>query len=350
MNVWATIMTKASFKHLKTKSQETFEELRRKTSYNAPVKKGSMYKNRIKNALDGYSYFDDMRICDDGRGPSCHSVFCGHCRKVKQSTMYENYTNHFGPKYNHIETEIRDNARFGTVLHSLVPVNVDTGALEIQTINSVVQATTEIKSLLTKIRRRANNSYDARIWLAGGIHIELVDYDRWMFAALSGRRTSKQKTYNEFIERSSNNPGGHYFLIHTHFLCDKDGIDDDEFKSLFHQHWNQTSRQVLIQRLTDVYETEMGDVRHELDTAYRNIANYCYTGSNHGLAYAKNWGNSGKVVKTKVDAKGQIKAFAEEVFDTTIDDELTLGDLRLLVQVHNELTKGNNQGLRVQVR
>ena len=68
------------------------------------------------------------------------------------------------------------------------------------------------------------------------------------------------------------------------------------------------------------------------------------------MAYAKNWGNSGKVVETEVDPRGEIKAFASEVFDVDIEDELSLGHLRLLIQVHNELSKGNNQGLRVQVR
>ena len=343
-------MVSASFKRLKTKSNEVLEELQRLTSYNSGVKKGSMYKTRIKNATNDYSYFDDMKECNNGKGKACFSVFCPHCQKVKQDKMYENYWDHFKGKYGRSEKQIRENTRFGTVLHSLVPVNVETDHLEQATIEAVVNATKEIKETLLKIDRKAKKLYDADIWLAGGIHIELVDYDRWMFAELSGRMTAKQRTYNEFISRNSNNPEQHYFLVHTHFLCDMDGIADDDFNELFKEHWNKTSRQTLIKRLTDTYETGMGDVKHELDTAFRNIANYCYTGSNHGLAYAKNWGNSGKVVETKIDAKGEIKAFASEVFDVDIEDELSLGHLRLLIHVHNELSKNNNQGLRVQVR
>jgi hypothetical protein len=343
-------MTSASFKRMKSQSKETMDRLSHLTSYDAGVKKGSMYKTRIGKSILGYSYFDNMRECDDGNGNACFSVFCNHCRKVKQDKMYGNYWDHFEGKYGRSEKKIRANARFGTVLHSLVPVNVATDGLEQETIDLVFAATKDLKETLLKIDRKAKNKFRADIWIAGSIHIELIDYDRWMFASLSGHMTAKQKTYNEFIKRSSNNAGGHYFLVHTHFLCDTDGMVDDDFNELFKEHSNQTSRQVLIKRLTDTYETGMGDVKHELDTAFRNIANYCYTGSNHGLAYAKNWGNSGKVVDTKVDAKGEIRAFAKEVFDVDIEDELSVGHLRLLIQVHNELTNGNKQGLRVQVR
>lgn len=343
-------MTSASFKKIKAKSNEVLNSLKRLTSYNSGIVKGSMYKTRIKNAASGYSCFDDMRECNNGKGKACFSVFCPHCQEVKQTKMYENYWEHFKGKYGSSEKLIRSNARFGTVLHSLVPVNVKTESLEQHTIESVIAATKEIKETLLKIDRKAKKLYGADIWIGGGIHIELVDYDRWRFAELSGHMSPKQRTYNEFIARSSNNAEGHYFLVHTHFLCDTDGIEDNDFNELFREHWNKTSRQTLIKRLTDTYETGMGDVKHELDTAFKNIANYCYTGSNHGLAYAKNWGNSGKVVQTKVDAKGEIKAFANEVFDVDIEDELSLGHLRLLIQVHNELSKGNNQGLRVQVR
>ncbi len=331
-------------------SNETLERLQRLTSYNARVKKGSTYRKRISKATCSDPYFDNMRECDRGNGKACFSVFCDHCRKTKQDRMLTNYREHFEGKYGNNESVIRENVRFGTVLHSLVTVNVDTDALEQDTIDAVVSSTKELKDVLVNIRRKATRKYGAQIWIAGGIHLELVDYDRWMFAALSGHKTAKQKTYNEFIERQSNQPGGHYFLVHTHFLCDIDGMHDAKFNTLFKDHWNQTSRQVLIKRLSDTYESGLGDVKHELSTAFRNIANYCYTGSNHGLAYAKNWGNSGKVVQTQINRKGQIRAFAKDVFDVQIDDELSLGHLRLLIQVHNELTNGNTQGLRIQVR
>ncbi|MFM9162134.1 MAG: hypothetical protein ACKOPH_03545 [Methylocystis sp.] len=147
-------MTSASFKKLKAKSNEVLIRLKRLTSYNSGVLKGSMYKTRVKNAINGYSYFDDMRECNNGKGKACFSVFCSHCQKVKQIKMYENYWEHFKGKYGRSEKLIRSNARFGTVLHSLVPVDVSTEQLEYSTIEAVVASTKEIKDTLLKIDRK----------------------------------------------------------------------------------------------------------------------------------------------------------------------------------------------------
>jgi hypothetical protein len=345
---------KSDFKRMKERSEsgQDFRRIFNVVSYGEQFLKGSKYVNRIRKAIDGNPAFNHMFVCDGGKGRACFSVFCMSCRRVKQDRMYENYTSHFADKYDDDEPLIRNNARFGTVLHSLVPVNVETEDLENETVAAVEDAVAELKKRLLGIDRKAKRLFGKDIWLNGGVHLELVDYDRWQFAALSGSRTHKQKTYSEFIERSSNNAEGHYFLVHTHFLSDLDGMQDADFGELFREQWNTTSRQVLIKRLTDTYETGMGDVKHELDKAYRNIANYCYTGSNHGLAYAKNWGNSGKVIETgeRVDIKGNVKTFAKEIMSVEIEDALSLGHLRLLIQVHNALTDGNAQGLRVQVR
>lgn len=344
-------MTSPAFKRMKDSSKETLERLQRLTSYDSDVKKGTKYIDRINTAISGLFEFDHMRECNNGAGKACFSVFCNHCKSSKQNRMYDNYRQHFLTKYNHNEQEIRDHARFGTVLHSLVPVNVETDALEHDTIEGVIDACAQIKSYFQAIKRSAYERFGAKIHIEGGIHIELVDFDRWRFAEMTGRQTHKQKTYNDFFDSSPcSSSSDHYFLVHTHFLCDIDSLKDKEMNALFRKHWNQTSRQVLLKRLTQVYETGMGDVKHDLDTAFRNIANYCYTGSNHRLAYAKNWGNSGKVVETRTDSKGSIRALAKEVYDSDIQDELSLGHLRLLIQIHNELTNRNAQGLRIQIR
>lgn len=336
----------------RSKTGESLRQILRVTSFETKVLRGSKYTNRIKKATSGYNAFQHMRVCDEGKGKACFSVFCMHCRKVKQKRMYENYVAHFEEAYGKNEKRIRKNARFGTVLHSLVPVNVDTEELESETIFAVEASIKKLKKKLLRIDRVVKEDFGKSIWIAGGVHIELVDYERWQFAALSGARTNKQKTYCEFIERGSNNASGHYFLVHTHFLSDLDGMSDEDMNELFREQWHTTSRQVLIKRLTETYETGMGDVQHDLDKAFSNIANYCYTGSNHGLAYAKNWGNSGKVVETgeKTDIRGNVTTFAKEVMSVEIDDELSLGHLRLLIQTHNAFTDGNRQGLRIQVR
>ena len=342
-----------NFNELKERSDSgaELERLLNLTAYGVKILRGSRYKTRIKQAIKDRSAFSQMIECDNGKGKACFSVFCEHCRKVKQDRMYENYVEHFEGKYGSDEKSIRDNARFGTVLHSLVPVIVETESLEQETTAAVWSAVKELRRKMQKIVRRTKNGFRADIWVCGGVHVELVDYDRWQFASLSGSKTHKQQTYNDFIESSSSNAGGHYFLVHTHFLCDLDGIKDADFSGLFREQWSGSSRQVQIKRLTNVYESSIGSMPHDLDRAYRNIANYCYTGSNHDLAYAKNWGNSGKVIGTEenVYKKGDVKTFAKEVMSVEIDDELSVGHLRLLIQVHNALTDDNKQGLRIRV-
>ena len=50
-----------------------------------------------------------------------------------------------------------------------------------------------------------------------------------------------------------------------------------------------------------------------------------------------------------MDAKGHIVGFAEEVMDRNTDEKLSVGDVALLVEAHNQVNGDSHKGLLVSI-
>jgi len=310
--------------------------------------KNSSYKSRIFSSIKGTQYVASMIACDQG-GSKCGSVFCDGCRHRKSMNMYQSYKRHCEDAFGENEELARDRFRWVTVLHSLVPVTYEDSELSCGTVSQLVREVEIMKGIISNIGRTALRKHNVDIWLRGGIHLELIDYEMFQFAHLAGQLTTKQNTLSGFIKAAL--PAGktvdRYFLVHFHALVDTGGLGDQAFKQLFTDHWSATKKQVHIQRTW----SRIGTTKQSLDNGLLGMARYCFSGSNSRLQYARNWGSGKVVLKSgeEIDGRSRVVGHAEEVNDHVFDDQLSKTDIRLLVSAHNEVGGNNHRGLVVSI-
>jgi hypothetical protein len=296
---------------------------------------------KIKEAIDGIDELAHM-LCDDG---SCGSIFCMTCRKRKQDSLHRQYRNRIKRFSN--DDEIRNNLRYTTILHELVPVSFDSIDKEIEALGNIDLSVSRFREQLKSIDRHFSD-YD--LWARGTIHLELVNMDLFRFASISGKETTKQKTLKE-LEREAGTNADYYVLVHSHILFDTNGLDEKKFGSFIRNRWDATQRQVDIRRLTKYYIDGERFTEHSVEDAIKNISRYGYNGSNGRLTFATNWGSSRKVYtqEQRKDAMGAINDYAVGVMGLDEHDEkLTKGQVRFLIKAHNLFTD-NGRGLLVSI-
>jgi hypothetical protein len=178
----------------------------------------------------------------------------------------------------------------------------------------------------------------------------------FLLAEAFGKGTVKTDTINSFIRKYAaesrfSTQSGKFFLVHFHALADKKDLSDWEFKRLFKERWSLTEKQVHIQRTWTMVKSRFGETVQSLNDGLLGMARYCFNGSNGRLTYAQNWGAGSVVFKTgeSVDAKGHIVGFAEEVMGRDADERLSVGDVALLVEVHNQVSGDSHKGLLVAI-
>ena len=338
-------------KRMEMAGERAFQEMERITSYSYNVAKKSRHKKRIANSIEKFDEFDAMKNCVPKTKDACGSVFCFECRKNKQDGLYKQYRDYVDRVFDGSEAKARKRLRYVTVLHSLEPINFLNLYQEVETIDRLVKAKEEFRKCLLRLDRRIKESrFQKEIWLLGTIHLEMLNMEFFRFSALSGKQTTKQKTLKEFEEKSGWN-ADYYFLFHSHFLIDGGGLTDNQLNKCLREIWSETDKQVLTMSLTEFYEDGK---QHTLDEALRNIANYGFNGSNGDLTFKTAWGNSRKVYTPveKKDALGKVRHYVSSVKDegAATDERLTLGQIRLLIAVHNAFTDGGKKGLTVSIR
>jgi len=327
---------------LDKQSKRTFAALEQANANTWKYAERTRQKTKIKEAIEGIDELSHM-ICDDG---SCRSIFCMTCRKNKQDSLHQQYKDRI--KRFDSEEEARNNLRYTTILHELVPVSFDNVIQEHSSLGDIEESVDTFRRTLKSIDRHFGH-YD--LWARGTIHIELVNMDLFRFASLSGRETIKQKTLKE-LESDTGKSSDFYALVHSHILFDINGLDDKKFSRYIRRKWNVNDRQVDIRRLTRFYIDEDRITAHSVNDAIRNIANYGYNGSNGKLTFASNWGSSRKVYtqQQKSDALGNINAYATGVKGLEfVDERMTKGQVRFLIKVHNIFTDDNGRGLLVSI-
>lgn len=337
------------FQKLKKNAKEELHRLQQRIAFEKEPEKGSRYRERIREALDGTADGREMSNCLANKGRSCGSVFCAKCRAKKQENMISSYRSHVADSFNNDERRARDRLRFVTVLHSVVAANHGSQQEEQNSIDKVVEAVAEMKLNLQNIARTARRKYDADIWLRGGVHIELIDYELFSLAEKLGKVTTKEDTIRSLVGRFANDPNNKYFIVHFHALVDKCSLKEDEFRELFTDKWSLTNKQVHIQRTWSKVRFSNREEKQTVDDGLVAMARYCFNMSNTRLEYARNWGAGNIVFETgeEVSASGHVEGFAKEVMSRGADKRLSLGDLRFLVQVHNAVNGPSHKGLVV---
>lgn len=333
-------------------AERLFDEVARMDALSYTLRKHSKHKGRIVRAISVDDCLEEMRQCvEDGVG-NCGSVFCFECRERKQSSLRHQFEEHYQKAFNLNETNARERLRYVTILHELIPVDTSVLFYEDEAIKAVTRSKDDLKAKIARFRRSVTGYWKNEgkdIWVRGTIHIELVDMDLFRFNAASGDNTTKQDTYIEFGDVLGMS-GKLYLLVHTHFILDTGGIDVRQIKKHLASSWSVTKKQVLVQKLSTRYGKGRS-IEHKIEDAFRNIANYGYNGSNADLSFATAWGESRQVysVEERKDSFGKVQVFADALYDRRVDELLTVGQLHLLIRVHNALTDGGGKGLLVSI-
>lgn len=321
--------------------------IRRALSYDEEFPKNSQYAARIAESVKATQTGKVMEECAAG-GSRCGSVFCDTCKKKKQSSLYSAYRLRFDESLSGDEVIARDRLRWVTVLHSVVVIFDQANMQEIMTIEDVKSAVEAMKKDLANVARTAKRKHGVNIWLRGGVHIELVDYEMYRLAGKFGKMTTKEETLKTLLHELDPSVSGKLFLVHFHALADTAGLSDKKFRNLFSEKW-KLKRQVLIKRLWSKIKKRDSTVDHKLDDALRGMARYCFNGSNARLAYSMNWGAGSVVLETgeEVGVDGKITTYAREIQSYRCDKKLSVGELRLLIEIHNQVNSISHKGLGI---
>ena len=309
------------------------------------VKKNSHFRKRIEKALEGTSDGRRMFECSDGTGGACGSVWClgvRGCRVKKQKRMVGSYRERVS-KEGMTEAQGRTRFRHVSVLHDLVwMTKKKNGSYDFERCLKDIEASAEGMRLEVKKLARTLKERGFNIWGSGGIHLELIDYDEMMFWEMGNR---KAKTILEWIaaREGMKKRGDRAMVVHFHILVDIEKMKEKDFDSILRERWNETSRQVYVQRT----KTRIGRNKQTLDGSLVAIANYCFNGSNKRLMFEKFWGAGETVLEDaeEIDAKGRTVSYFNVVGEREDCEMLSESDIKLLVLAHNRVASDSHRKL-----
>jgi hypothetical protein len=159
-------------------------------------KERSRHANRIRDAIDGQNDLSHM-ICDDGL---CRSIFCMTCRERRQNSLHDQFSDRITRFLD--DQDAKDNLRYVTILHQLVPVSLDGVMPQFASIDEVNRSVDDFKRMLKSVDRKlkAND-----LWARGSIHLELINMDCFNTAYTLGKVSKKERTLKEFEQANSVN-------------------------------------------------------------------------------------------------------------------------------------------------
>jgi hypothetical protein len=173
----------------------------------------------------------------------------------------------------------------------------------------------------------------------------LLDIDMFRIQKWQGE-SDKQRTLRRLLSDSSPSHN-FYFLVHAHFMIDLKGLSkkqiDEAFRSI--PEWNITNEQVWIQKFSEKFRGR----KQTLEQAFVKISSYAYSGSNKRLRFKDAWGDTDKEYKVveKRDAYYRLHTYVEETGRPNLGEDLTVGQIRLLIKAHNAFTDGGVDELRI---
>jgi hypothetical protein len=339
-----------SISKLKEQSELSFQkilkELERTEAYSKRDWGKLRYGGKIKEAIVGQDEFIRMAKCRGGVN-ACGSVFCPKCNKAKVAEFHKDILDYYEDKFSSREWLARKQLRYGTVLHQLIPVNVDNLFNEDGVIRDLIVSIARLKENLTIVENELKKDKVGKDVIAiGTIHLELLDIDMFRIEK-SGRESDKQRTLRRWLEKNGVLQD-YYFLVHAHFMIDNRTLTKEKLEAVFRSipEWNITKEQVLIKRFSSKYS---GGHKHLLTDAFENISEYAYSGSNHRLRFNSAWGSSDDEYKQqeKRDGMYRLSVYAEKTGRPNVSEDLSVGQTRLLIKAHNTFTDDGEDQLRI---
>jgi len=337
------------FAELKNKSPDSIDrmlkELDRVDSYSKRDLGKLRVGGKIKTAITGQPEFSKMAKCRGGKN-ACGSVFCPKCQKAKVLQIHRDFLDYYDSEFSSNETAAKQQLRYGTVLHQLVPVNVDNLFNEDGVIRDLIVSVARLKENLKRVENVLLSGKPSRqVFAIGTIHLELIDVDMYRIEKI-GRESDKQRTFRKWFDKIGRERD-FYFLVHAHFMIDNKRLSkkqlDEAFRSV--PEWNVTNEQILIKKFSEKF---MGRKR-TLEENLKKTAKYAYSGSNKRLRFKDAWGDTDKEYKVveKRDAYHRLHTYVEETGRPNIGEDLTLGHIRLLIKAHNAFTDDGIDELRI---
>lgn len=221
-----------------------------------------------------------MKGCE--RGSLCGYVYCGHCREKHAQALLRRYQAHIG-RQQMDDNECRDRIRWVTVLHDLVPCDLEQ-----------IQAATKRGR---KDYSNFNRKWDGT-WAQGVFEFELVDMKKVInLVGTSGGQSRKRKTLMGMCNNQNKNENQNvddwvwiddldikrtdYVLLHTHFLMDGGANDWDKISRDMRLRW-PGSYHVNADKLYDSEVRELGEsLRIMANYSFKNRARYHYNFGNY---------------------------------------------------------------------
>ena len=160
----------------------------------AVPKSNTRYEQRIAQATKNTNLGDAIISCTVEK--ACGSVFCEHCRKRKQDRLYYSFRKHCNERFGFDEAKASENLRFISVLHG--PVMIDDATFEEELLRKLSISVDEMKAKVAKIAKQVKRD-GRQIWLRGAIHLEMLDYNMFLFADMAGAHSTKVETIRQFL-------------------------------------------------------------------------------------------------------------------------------------------------------
>jgi hypothetical protein len=228
----------------------------------------------------------------------------------------------------------RKRLRWVTVIQGEEPMNIHK---EEETITLVTNEVQEMRKRLANMVRAAKASEHiwlfGGLWLNGAIHIELLDYEMFRHIEQAGKTTAKHQVMSSLLPAFDKKIIGKVFSVHFHSLVDIHDIGDEKVRELFTGRWDKHYKQVDITRLIE---------NKPLNESLSDMSNYCYNRSNPELRYSRSWGTG--------EWEEDYGRYSQEVLDERVHQELSMGELRMLVEVHNRVGGSSHKGLSIRIQ
>lgn len=323
------------FQTLKYHSSERLNRIQLEMRKNSHTRNHTKLYKQVREAIDGTGLEDGIDACN-GYNKKCGSIFCEGCCDRKIEHLRTTISEHFNKTYS-AEEAIRKNGRYVTVLQDVVGVDFDD---EKGSIAAVQNSVKRLRKNLKRVRRIAREGFNQSLWMRGSIHLEMLNFRDWQLAEKFGSDTAKQRTLQGFVDTTNIN-SERQILVHAHLVIDINGMSDPNFRKIWDEVFDRTSRQVHRQKFYRNIQRGGDQNKHSLDDAWKGISRYAYNWGNARLKFANNWGSGrNQEIKKIVD-----EFLIEVMDDDKTDQKMNIQDTRFLVMAYQDVSGPNHKGL-----
>ena len=189
---------------------------------------------------------DATSLKECGRGNYCGYTYCSGCRKRQSLALLKKFKTHIY-KEGYGENKTREQLRWITILHDLVPLNVD----------DVKQSVSTARKDFKSIKRMYSDT-----WGQGAFEFELIsmkllnEYIPDDGSESRKRQVLRSMCYGNTVLDSIDDSINERVLVHTHFLMDCKNHSWLSIEKSLKMKWSKPY-QVRIDRLHDSGKTDL---------------------------------------------------------------------------------------------